>query len=140
MRALGRWGKFSLVGAMGTAVQLLGLAAFNRLMSGHYLYASAAAIELALLHNFVWHVRYTWRDRSDGFTRTGQFARFHLSTGLVSMLGNLLLMRLFVEQVRLPLYVSNMAAIICCSMVNFCVGNSWVFPAETPAPAAGAAE
>jgi putative flippase GtrA len=30
------------------------------------LYATAAAIELTLLHNFVWHLHYTWRDRRDG--------------------------------------------------------------------------
>jgi len=53
-----RWGKFNLVGAMGMVVQLGTLAFFDRWAAGHYLYASAAAIELTLLHNFVWHVHY----------------------------------------------------------------------------------
>ena len=48
-----RWGKFSLVGAMGMAVQLAALTLFNRWTAGHYLYASAAAIELTLVHNFI---------------------------------------------------------------------------------------
>ena len=124
-----RWGKFNLVGAMGVAVQLAALALFNRWAAGHYLYASAAAIELTLLHNFVWHVHYTWRDRRDSDTRLHQFVRFHLSNGLVSMAGNLALMRLLVDEARLPLLVSNLVAILCCSMANFCLGNNWAFAA-----------
>ena len=122
-----RWGKFNLVGAMGMAVQLAALALFNRWMAGHYLYASAAAIEFSLLHNFMWHLRYTWRDRRDSATRLRQFVKFHVSNGLVSMLGNLVLMRLLVHEARLPLLVSNLIAILCCSLVNFCLGNNWVF-------------
>ena len=65
MNTLIRWGKFNLVGAMGMVVQLAALALFNRVSAGHYLYATAAAIELALVHNFVWHLHYMWRDRRD---------------------------------------------------------------------------
>ena len=60
-----RWGRFNLVGAMGMAVQLGALAVLERWAAGHYLYASAAALEITLLHNFVWHVHYTWKDRRD---------------------------------------------------------------------------
>jgi putative flippase GtrA len=108
-------------------LQLAALSLFNRWTAGHYLYASAAAIELTLLHNFMWHLHYTWRDRRDGATRLRQFVRFHLSNGLLSMLGNLALMRLLVHEARLPLLVSNVIAILCCSMVNFSLGNNWAF-------------
>jgi putative flippase GtrA len=127
MNTLLRWGKFNLVGAMGMGLQLAALALFNRWMAGHYLYASAAAIELTLLHNFMWHLHYTWRDRRDGATRLSQFVRFRLSNGLVSMLGNLALMRLLVHDARLPLLLSNVIAILCCSVANFCLGNNWAF-------------
>jgi len=122
-----RWGKFNLVGAMGMVVQLAALALFNRGMAGHYLFASAAAIELTLLHNFMWHLHYTWRDRRDGSTRLRQLLRFHLSNGFVSMLGNLALMRLMVHEAHLPLLLSNTIAILCCSVVNFRLGNNWAF-------------
>ena len=122
-----RWGKFNLVGAMGMAVQLAALALFNRWMAGHYLYASAAAIEVALLHNFTWHLKYTWRDRCDAAPPIQQLVRFHLSNGLVSMLGNLALMRLLVHELHLPLLGSNIVAILCCSVANFYLGNTWAF-------------
>jgi putative flippase GtrA len=128
MNALIRWGKFNVVGAMGMAVQL-----FNRLTAGRYLVATAAALELTLVHNFVWHLRYTWRDRRDRSALPGQFVRFHLSNGLVSLLGNLALMPLLVEEARIPVVASNAIAILCCSLGNFCLGHNWAFAARAEA-------
>ena len=122
-----RWTRFNLVGAMGMVVQLCALAVSNRCAPGHYLFASAAAVELTLLHNFVWHLNYTWRDRRNNSATLAQLIRFHLSNGLVSVVGNLVLMRILVHEARLPLLVSNGIAILCCSIVNFCLGNRWAF-------------
>jgi putative flippase GtrA len=122
-----RWAKFNVVGAMGMVVQLAALALFARLAAGHYLYASAAAVELAVLHNFVWHVLYTWRDRRDDSALLSRLMRFHLSNGLVSIVGNLVLMRVLMHGAHVPLLISNCIAIVCCSMVNFCMGNQWAF-------------
>lgn len=127
-----RWWKFNLVGAMGMVVQLAALALLDWWAPGHYLYASAAAIELALLHNFVWHLHYTWCDRRDDSRLLSKFVRFHLSNGLVSMLGNLALMRILVDEACVPLLVSNSIAILCCSIVNFFLGNNWAFVARNP--------
>lgn len=132
MKTVLRWFKFNLVGAMGMAVQLAALALFNRWSDGHYLIATAAAIELTLLHNFAWHLRYTWRDRRDSSTLS-QLARFHLSNGMVSMFGNLALMRLLVEGAHLSVIPANAIAILTCSIVNFCLGNIWVFAAQPDA-------
>ena len=122
-----RWLKFNLVGAMGMVLQLATLALLNHCAPGHYLYASAAAVELTLLHNFVWHLHYTWRDRRDRAALAGQLVRFHLSNGLVSMLGNLALMRILVDGAHIPIIASNCIAILCCSIVNFCLGHNWAF-------------
>lgn len=127
MNTVIRWGKFNLVGAIGMAVQLAALALFNHWSRGHYLLASAAALEITLLHNFVLHLHYTWRDRRKSSTFSAQLLRFHLSNGLVSMVGNLALMRILVHDAHLPPLVSNVIAILSCSVVNFCLGNEWVF-------------
>jgi putative flippase GtrA len=125
-----RWGRFNLVGVMGTAVQLGALALFARLHQGrpdqgHYLLASAAALELTLLHNFLWHRRYTWRGRQG--PAIAQFLRFQLSNGLVSLAGNLGLMRLLVHREHMPVVIANAVAILCCSAANFCLGDRWAF-------------
>ena len=52
---------------------------------------------------------------------------------LVSMLGNLALMRILVQEAHLPLLVSISIAILCCSIVNFCLGNNWAFAVRTKA-------
>jgi putative flippase GtrA len=122
-----RWGKFNLVGAVGMAVQLGALAVFNRASAGHFLWATAAAIEVTLLHNFAWHARWTWRDRRKGAGILRQCMRFHLANGAVSMAGNLLLMRLLVEGARMTVVPANCIAILCCSVVNFALGDRWVF-------------
>ena len=122
-----RWCKFNVVGAMGMVLQLTALAVFDRCAAGHYLYATAAAVELTLIHNFVWHLHYTWRDRRDPVAIRAQFIRFQFSNGMVSMLGNLALMPILVHDARMPLLVSNSIAILCCSIVNFYLGDSWAF-------------
>ena len=73
-----RWCKFNVVGAMGMVLQLAALALIDRWTGGHYLYATAAAVELTLMHNFVWHLHYTWRDRRSRSALLAQFVRFHL--------------------------------------------------------------
>jgi putative flippase GtrA len=144
---IARWGRFNLVGAVGMAVQLGAMALINRLAPGHYMLATAAAIEITLLHNFVWHLHFTWRDRfptlnTKGVFRMGQpderrslaghLIRFHLSNGLVSMVGNLALMPVLVEGARIPVVAANAVAILCCSIVNFFLGDRWAF-VSTPA-------
>ena len=122
-----RWCKFNLVGAMGMVVQLAVLALLERGAGGHYLLATAAAIELTLLHNFVWHLHYTWRDRRDDSALVSQLVRFHLSNGVVSLVGNLLLMRILVQEACMPVLAANSIAILCCSLVNFCLSDRWTF-------------
>lgn len=126
-----RWLRFNLVGAMGMAMQLIALAVLNAWDPRHYLYATAVAIELTLVHNFIWHLHYTWRDRCLRSEALGQFVRFHLSNGLVSMLGNLVLMRLLVQGLRMHVLAANSICILCCSIVNFLLGEHWAFAART---------
>jgi putative flippase GtrA len=127
MSSLARWARFNAVGAMGMAVQLGALAMLARVARGHYLWATAAAIELTLLHNFIWHVHYTWRDRRETSPVVAQLARFQLSDGVVSMAGNLGLMRILVHGAGMPVVAANGVAILCCSAVNFALGNWWTF-------------
>ena len=129
-RSIARWMKFNLVGAIGIAVQLLILWLLTARGVG-YMLATALAVESAVLHNFVWHERFTWVDRRDGhlLQSVTRLLRFNLSTGAVSIAGNLLLMRLFVGQAHLRPILANMIAIVACSVLNFVVSDRWVFRA-----------
>jgi putative flippase GtrA len=87
--------------------------------------ATALAVETAVIHNFLWHERFTWADRTGaGFTR---FLKFNLTTGLFSIAGNLLLMKLLVGLGHLNYLPANGIAITACSVVNFLVSDGFVF-------------
>jgi putative flippase GtrA len=120
--------KFSLVGVLGIVVQLGSLGAL--VVTGiDYLFATALAVELAILHNFLWHRRFTWRDRTQSGIRNFfvQLARFHMSNGLVSLVGNLVLMRLLVGSFKLSVFLANLGSISICFTVNFLASDRWVF-------------
>jgi putative flippase GtrA len=127
-----RWLKFNLVGAFGTAVQLGILVLLKSALHMNYLVATALAVEISVLHNFVWHERYTWPDRSRGGWRgrVRSLAAFHLTNGLVSIVGNVLLMRLFVGQLRIPYFVANVMAIATCGLANFVLADRIAFTTE----------
>ena len=127
-----RWLKFNAVGAMGVAVQLAALAVLKSGLHVNYLLATAVAVELALLHNFVWHERWTWRDRGAA-GRAGRLVRFHLGNGLLSIAVNLLLMRILVGRLHWPYLAANVAAIAAGSVINFFLGDRLVFRRERAA-------
>ena len=127
-----RWLKFNSVGAMGTGVQFATLAALVSGLGLNYLAATAIAVETAVLHNFAWHERFTWKDRADG-GRAGslrRLLRFHLSNGLISILGNLALMRLLVGTLRVNYLAANLGTIAVLSLANFAASHAFVFRAE----------
>ncbi len=124
--------KFNLVGAIGIAVQLAMLAALTSGLHIEYLLATALAVETAVLHNFIWHERYTWADRRSLRRRdvVARLVRFNCTTGAISIGGNLLLMRLLVGQAHLPAIVANLITIAACSVVNFLMSDRVVFRGE----------
>ncbi|MGA2859356.1 MAG: GtrA family protein [Candidatus Sulfotelmatobacter sp.] len=58
-----RFSKFNFVGGIGIAVQFAALFLLKSVFNFNYLLATALAVETAVLHNFVWHERFTWVDR-----------------------------------------------------------------------------
>lgn len=123
-----RWMKFNLVGAVGIGVQLAMLWLLTTMGTG-YLPATALAVEAAVLHNFLLHERFTWLDRRTGGSRhaAARLLRFNLTTGAVSVGGNLLLMRLLVGEAHLPALAANVVSIGVCSIANFLLSDRWVF-------------
>jgi putative flippase GtrA len=124
--------KFSLVGGIGVGVQL-GVLATLTAMRINYLLATALAVEVAVIHNFLWHQRFTWPERARTGMRDSIAAlfRFHVSNGLISLVGNLLLMRLLVPGFRLPVLRANIATIAACFVANFLASDRWVFLASS---------
>lgn len=122
-----RFIRFNGIGAIGFALQL-GLLALLIQLGLHYVLATALAVEAAVLHNFLWHERWTWSDRpAVGTARLDRLWRFHALNGLVSLAGNLVLMRLLVGACGLPPLAANACAVLACSLVNFTASDRAVF-------------
>jgi putative flippase GtrA len=124
-----RWLAFNGVGALGVAVQLGVLALLVEVAGLHYLAATGIAVEAAVLHNFAWHQRWTWRDRPSP-SRAGtleRLVRFHLLNGAVSQAGNLLVMAVLCGALGMDALPANAVAIVACSLVNFAAGEVLVF-------------
>jgi len=123
-----RAAKFYFVGALGIVVQLAALALFKPALEPHYLWATALAVETAILHNFLWHEFWTWSDRpSFGNDRLHRLWRFHLSNGLLSLIGNVLLMRFLVGTLGLHYLFANVLAIASLAVANFLLSELYVF-------------
>lgn len=122
-----RFVRFNAVGVAGFVVQIAALAGLLH-VGVHYLAATAMAVECAVLHNFLWHERWTWRDRPPGKRgRLTRLGRFHALNGTVSLAGNVLLMRLLVGMLGLPPIAANLIAVIACSLVNYVASDRAVF-------------
>ena len=121
-----RWLKFNAVGGAGLMVQLAALWLLERAAGVQYLVATALAVEIAILHNFVWHQLWTWRDRPpEPVVR--RLLRFHLANGLVSLVANLILMALFAGALHVLLIPANLLSVGLAGILNFALAEIWVF-------------
>ncbi|MGA9354561.1 MAG: GtrA family protein [Terriglobales bacterium] len=131
-----RWLKFNFVGGVGIFVQLGALALFRSELHLNYLLATALAVETAVIHNFLWHERFTWKDRPSAhrLQSLARFAKFNATNGAVSIAGNLLIMRALVGQFHMNYLIANLIAVTVCSLLNFLLSDWVVFEREKPAP------
>ena len=135
-RGLRRWVAFNAVGTAGLGVQLLALAAAAELLRLDYRAATALAVEAAILHNFFWHERWTWRDRRGG--RRGRWlrlVRFNAVSGSVAIAANVGFTALYATLFGIHYLFANIMAVATCSFVNFLAHDRLVFRARNDRPA-----
>jgi len=125
---------FIAIGAIGFLIQLGSLAALTMAAGWPYEPATAIAVQLAVMHNFGWHERWTWRDRlvsrPSGSRHAGVFSRFlryQITTGATSIVGNLVCVTVLVEALGLNAIAANAVAVAAMSLANFVVSDRWVF-------------
>lgn len=120
-----RFVRFNAVSAIGIGVQLAVLTSLTQ-CGVPYLVATTIAVGAAVMHNFAWHRRWTWRDRR-GSSARAQFASFALANGAVSLVTNLAVMAALVSGAHLPPPIANLTAIATAGLVNFALGDRLVF-------------
>jgi putative flippase GtrA len=140
-----RWIRFLAIGLLGFLIQLAALGWLTAHAGWPWLAATLASVELAVVHNFLWHARWTWRDRPG--ERLAGFMKFQLANGMASLAGNAALMTLFTGALGVPPVPANVLAVAVMSVGNFVMADRWVFRAAPLAaacvlmvPAAAAAQ
>ena len=126
---LARWTAFNGVGAIGVAVQLATLAFLVHGLAMPVIPATVLAVEVAVVHNFLWHNYWTWRDRPAGSVRTTmtRFVRFQLLNGVISLAGNVAITSMLASWLGIDVVVASAAAIAVCSTLNFAASELLVF-------------
>jgi putative flippase GtrA len=130
------WLKFNVVGVLGFALQSGALFVLTHMASPiNYLAATAIAVELAVLNNFVWHQRWTWSDRPSATKKETlrRLAKFNITTGVVSITGNLILMSVLVGRLGLPIVGANVVTVVACSVVSFLLADRIAFDFQAEA-------
>ena len=124
------WIRFNVVGLLGFVLQTAALFLLTLTAPRvSYLAATAMAVELAVLNNFVWHQRWTWKDRPSSTRRETlrRLAKFNVTTGLVSITGNLVLMGILVGRLGLPIVGANIVTVAACSLLSFFLADRIAF-------------
>jgi len=88
-----RFSRFSAVGVIGAGLQLLLMSLLTKCFGLLSVIATPVAVEITLLHNFIWHERFTWSEsRAKRSTQlVDRLWRFHAANGLISLGGNTIL-------------------------------------------------
>ena len=124
--------RFSVAGLGGFAVQIAMLAALTHLLGLHYLAATIIAVEAAILVNFAWHERWTWRRwcASRGAAAcVGRLLRFNALTAVTSIAGSVVVTTFLVETASMVPIVANSISVIVLGAVNFVGSDRFVFRA-----------
>jgi len=127
---MAHWIKFNIVGVVGFALQSGALFVLTQTtLHVTYLVATALAVELAVLHNFVWHQRWTWKDRpaANMLESVCRLAKFNVTNGLVSLVGNVAFMAILVGRLGLPIAGANLISVGVCSICNFVLADRIAF-------------
>jgi len=114
--------KFAVVGASGAVLNTAVLYALYEWLRMPLLGASAVAVEIAVVSNFLLNDRWTFGARSPALRR---FVKFNVSS-LAGVTVNVLAVRVFTG-LGLHLVLANLVGIALGFAVNFALSSSWVW-------------
>lgn len=120
--------RYTVVSALGMGVQLAALWALSSGAGLPPAAATTAAVAIAVVHNFEWHRRWTWRDRGlKGRRALEGLCQFAAANGLTSLIGNVAISVALVRWLSLPLVAANLVAIAACGLINYGLADGVVF-------------
>lgn len=121
-----RWVRFNLVGLMGFGLQTATLWMLVRWAGLSTTAAVAAAVLVTVSHNFFWHEHVTWPNLPREH-RWKRWVSFHVSTGALSVVSNVIVTAAVIAMTGLPVVAANLVAVATMSLANYWVSDRVVF-------------
>jgi putative flippase GtrA len=122
-----RFGRFLVTGFLGLMCQVAALWLLYARCGLHYVVATILAVEIAIIVNYIFHERWTWRDRMNAAGTIGRLLRFNALTAVTSITGGVLVTAFFVEALTLNPVIANLFSVAALGLVNFIGADKLVF-------------
>lgn len=123
---------FQLIGWIGTAVNLFILWLCYDLLSWPLLVSGALAIEIAIIHNFIWYYCWTWNDRvsftiQNFFTL---FVRYNIVTAAIDFVIRLGILWILTEYVGIHYLISDVVGMFIAPLLKYITNDAYIFDSE----------
>jgi len=127
----GRLMRFVTVGLGGAVVNMACLWLLAERLGVPLALASALAVQIAIVHNFLWNDLWTFRHRRRSGSRLARFARFELAVlfGLAVNVGTVVLLH---RELALNLFLANAVGIAAGTASNFTFSKLWAWREPSP--------
>ena len=121
--------KFGIVGASGVIVNQTVLVFATKYLNIDYKISSLAAIETAVISNFLLNYNWTWKDRKKETAKDAAVAllKFNATSFFTAFCLNWTILVFLTEVAGVKYYWSNLAGIFAAAGFNFLASNFWVF-------------
>ena len=129
LRLILRGTKFNLVGLLGMLVNSGCLYLLKGAVGIPLIPASVISIEIAIVHNFIWHRHWTWRDRNvqnpPSFIK--QLLVYNIMTGLVDLSINVIVLWALTTIFGVYFMIANVFGMIMGPCFKFWINEKFIF-------------
>lgn len=122
-RPAARFSKFALIGGSGVLINTVLLVMLHAWAHLPLLVASALAVEISVIHNYVWNDRWTFGQRRWSFHR---LARFN-SVSLGGLCVTAITLWSLVTYAKMPYIWANLLGIALATLWNFALNALWTW-------------
>jgi putative flippase GtrA len=127
LATLFRGGKFMIVAWLGMLVNTGCLYLFKGVFGIRLIPASILAIEIAIIHNFIWFRLWTWKDRPNKQPFFRQLIKFNVATGAVDFAANVTVLWSLATIVGIHYLVANILGMIAPPFIKFWLNERFIF-------------
>jgi putative flippase GtrA len=125
-----RGGKFMLVAWLGMVVNTGYLYLFKGVLRIPIIPASMMAIEIAIIHNFIWYRQWAWKDRGGITGRPGflrQLFAYNVATGVVDFTMNVSVLWALSTFLHVHYLIANILGMIAGPFIKFWINDRMIF-------------